>query len=167
MLKQSVVNHAIFFCSSLCDGLLWRQHQVIQQLSRGNPLDCTLPPDNEWKCPLASSKLTSLLGGGWFPTCLHFLGSECSFLYLFHYSRSGTSRFSASAANFKWLLPAGPVCSSHLVALLIRWWICYETDPHGFCVLHTEWVQVIQYSPGVLCMKCFLYSTALVLAFRS
>lgn len=83
-LKSSITQH--FLTRSLRDGLMRRQHQVIQQLSRGNPLDCTLAPDNAWKCPLASSKLTHLLGVvlGWFPTCLH---------WLWNYSRSGSSRF--------------------------------------------------------------------------
>lgn len=37
-----------------------------------------------------------------------------------------------------------------MVALHISVWISYETNLHRFCDLHTEWVQVIQCSPGLL-----------------
>lgn len=158
-----------FSLLSLRDGLMRREHQVIQQLSRGNPLDCTLPPDNEWKCPLASSKLTSLLGVvlWWFPTCLHLLASKCSFLLLWNYSRTSTSRYAVCAKNLNWVPPASPACSNHMVALLIRLWIYYETDLIGFvsCILSgCKWYSTHR---GSFSGKRFLYSAVLVLAVRS
>ena len=42
------------FPHSLWDELLWgKRSRVIQQLSTGNPLDCSLPPDNEWEVSLS------------------------------------------------------------------------------------------------------------------
>lgn len=53
-----------FFCSFLCsvwDKVLGWEHTVV--LSRGNPPDCcSLPSDNQWKYPLASSRWPVLLG---------------------------------------------------------------------------------------------------------
>lgn len=42
------------FPHSLWDELLrGKRSRVIQQLSTGNPLDCSLPPDNEWEVSLS------------------------------------------------------------------------------------------------------------------
>lgn len=86
-------------------------------------------PDNEWKCPSASSQLSVVVY--WdlllclFPSSLYLL--DCS---------AAEGLFSCSIVKVwvqwmsKYVNGIGLVsncCSNHMVALLIRVWICSET----------------------------------------
>lgn len=54
-----------------------------------------------------------------------------------------------------------PACSDHMGALFYQAVWILQNQAHGLCDVHTEWVQVIENSPGVLLLRHLIHSTTL------